>query len=153
MKNEIERKFLVKGCFPYSNIKKVNDIVQGYLFNRGGYSIRVRQSSSNGSTLTLKCPRRGITRKEMEIEIGVTLSSFLLKLCVSKIEKSRIKLLSSLTGVFWEVDIFHNLISPLTLAEIELPHETEIFVLPDWLGEEVSYCENYYNDHLIKLVK
>jgi len=36
----------------------------------------------------------------------------------------------------------------LILAEIELKNENDLVYLPDWLGEEVTGDERYYNSYL-----
>ena len=47
----------------------------------------------------------------------------------------------------WEIDF----ISPdLVIAEIELEDINEEFELPDWVGLEITDCEEYYNNNLAK---
>ncbi len=36
------------------------------------------------------------------------------------------------------------------MAEIELTHADESFDVPDWIGEEVTDDERYYNIYLLK---
>jgi len=36
------------------------------------------------------------------------------------------------------------------MAEIELKSETDLFEKPEWLGEEVTNDERYYNAYLSK---
>jgi adenylate cyclase len=50
----------------------------------------------------------------------------------------------------WEVDEFHGENKGLTLAEIELSAENEAFEIPEWIGEEVTGDERYFNANLIK---
>jgi CYTH domain-containing protein len=47
------------------------------------------------------------------------------------------------------VDQFHGKNKGLTIAEIELQNEEEVFEKPDWLGEEVTGKPEYYNSNLI----
>jgi CYTH domain-containing protein len=51
----------------------------------------------------------------------------------------------------FEVDEFYGDNSGLTLAEVELKDETESFIKPEWLGEEVTGDRRYYNSCLTKL--
>ena len=48
----------------------------------------------------------------------------------------------------WEVDEFLGANAGLIVAEIELPSESTEFARPDWLGEEVTDDERYYNFNL-----
>ncbi|OAV65470.1 hypothetical protein Barb4_03341 [Bacteroidales bacterium Barb4] len=48
------------------------------------------------------------------------------------------------------MDVFHGANEGLVLAEIELEAEDEPFTLPDWIGEEVTGDERYYNAMLAK---
>ncbi len=50
---------------------------------------------------------------------------------------------------FWEVDVFHDNLAPLIVAEIELSTEAEVFEFPEWIGREVSDDTEYYNSRLI----
>ena len=53
-------------------------------------------------------------------------------------------------GKIWEVDEFHADNEGLTVAEIELDDENEIFEKPPWLGEEVTDDYRYLNSNLAK---
>ena len=50
----------------------------------------------------------------------------------------------------WEVDEFLGANKGLLVAEIELAAEDELFLLPDWIGAEVTGEARYYNSSLIK---
>ena len=50
----------------------------------------------------------------------------------------------------YEVDEFFGENEGLFLAEIELQSEDEAFEKPDWLGEEVTNNEKYYNSFISK---
>ena len=49
----------------------------------------------------------------------------------------------------WEVDVFHDNLAPLIVAEIELSTEDEVFEFPECIGREVSDDTEYYNSRLI----
>jgi CYTH domain-containing protein len=48
------------------------------------------------------------------------------------------------------VDIFEGENKGLIIAEIELSEANEMFQKPNWLGEEVTGDERYYNAYLSK---
>ena len=50
----------------------------------------------------------------------------------------------------WEVDEFFGENSGLVLAEIELEDPDQRFILPPWVGAEVSLDPRYYNASLVK---
>ena len=50
----------------------------------------------------------------------------------------------------FEVDVFQGENEGLIIAEIELNSESETFEKPNWLGEEVTTDERYYNAYLSK---
>jgi adenylate cyclase len=50
----------------------------------------------------------------------------------------------------WEVDVFGGENEGLVVAEIELGSEEEVFVLPEWVGREVSGDVRYYNAMLAR---
>ena len=54
------------------------------------------------------------------------------------------------TPLFLELDIFHNDLAPLILAEIEFPDEetANTYPAPQWLGEDVTFSSAYHNSTL-----
>ena len=50
----------------------------------------------------------------------------------------------------FEVDVFHGVLAPLVIAEVELRSEDESFLRPDWLGDEVSHDPQYRNSELVQ---
>lgn len=151
MSQEIERKFLV-----LSNdfIAKAydNDIIkQGYLSSDPNRSVRVRLKGENAYlTIKGKSSEDGISRYEWEREIKVSDAEELLLLCEPGIiEKIRYYVLVG-ENVF-EVDIFWGDNDGLVVAELELASEDEQFTCPDWLGEEVTGDDRYYNASLAKV--
>jgi len=48
----------------------------------------------------------------------------------------------------FEVDVFSGENEGLIVAEIELQSENETFTKPNWLGDEVTTEEKYYNAYL-----
>ena len=149
MANEIERKFLVKGEF--KNIaSKETRIVQGYLSSVPERTVRVRIKGDKGF-ITIKGigNTSGASRYEWEKEIPTSEVEELLKICEpGVIDKTRY--LVKVDNHTFEVDEFYGENQGLTVAEIELSTESEAFVKPEWLGDEVTGDTKYYNSMLMK---
>lgn len=147
---EIERKFLVKSSDFKEQAFAQNQIAQGYLSSLPERTVRVRIKGKKGF-LTIKGigHHSGMSRFEWENEIPLDEAQELLKLCEKgKIEKTRYEIKAG-KHVF-EVDEFYGENEGLIMAEIELESETESFEKPEWLGEEVTNDERYYNAYLSK---
>jgi adenylate cyclase len=145
---EIERKFLVKSNDFRTQAFIQNQIAQGYLSSNPERTVRVRIKGNKGF-LTIKGigNASGMSRFEWEKEIPVDEAKQLLNLCESgKIEKTRFDI--KVGKYIFEVDEFFGDNEGLIIAEIELSSENEIFEKPDWLGEEVTNDERYYNAYL-----
>lgn len=91
-----------------------------------------------------------IRRHEFEYEIPLHDAEFMLmNMCQgSPIIKTRH--LVDIDRHTWEIDEFHGDNLGLIIAEIELSHESDIFVRPDWLGDEVSSQSRYFNMALVE---
>lgn len=146
---EIERKFLVKGDFlPF--VKKKERIVQAYLCSSIERTVRVRLKGES-AYITIKGPSNGngFSRSEFEYPIPLSNAEEILHLCDSgRIEKVRHYIPSG--NHTFEVDVFYGSHEGLILAELELESENEIYEKPDWLGEEVTGDERYYNAYLAR---
>lgn len=147
---EIERKFLVKSADFKEQAFTQNKIAQGYLSAVPERTVRVRIKGNKGF-LTIKgiSQQGGMTRFEWENEIPLNEAQELLKLCEKgKIEKTRFEIKSGNHVI--EVDEFYGENEGLIMAEVELASEEETFEKPEWLGEEVTNDERYYNAYLSK---
>ncbi|WP_163400864.1 CYTH domain-containing protein [Flavobacterium fluviatile] len=147
---ETERKFLVKSNAFKAQAFAQNKIAQGYLSSIPERTVRIRIKGERGF-LTIKgiSQQGGMSRFEWENEIPLDEAQELLKLCEKgKIEKTRFEILSG--KHIFEVDEFYGENEGLVMAEIELESETESFEKPDWLGDEVTNDERYYNAYLSK---
>jgi adenylate cyclase len=147
---EIERKFLVNSEKWEQEEKPSGEIFrQGYLLTDPAKTIRVRQTSTKGF-LTIKGISVGPTRAEYEYEIPFEEAKELLdQFAVSELSKIRYKI--SVDHHIWEVDVFFGENEGLIVAEIELKSEDESFKIPDWIGQEVTGEEKYYNSNLTQL--
>lgn len=144
---EIERKFLVKGDYK-TFVHNSEEIVQGYLSSVPERSVRIRIKGEK-AFLTIKgiSNQSGATRFEWEKEISVCEAKDLIKLCEPGIIDKVRHYIPNGHRMF-EVDVFRGDNEGLVLAEIELGDEDEEFSKPDWLGEEVTGDNRYYNSSL-----
>ena len=143
---EIERKFLVKEK-PLSIAKRSLKINQGYIINEKSKVIRVREKGDD-YFLTIKGNNIGISRLEYDFPISKEdAKELIFHFCkTTLIEKTRHYIEHK--GHTWEVDEFHGKNNGLIVAEIELESEDDKFEIPDWVGEEVTQDDRYYNMNL-----
>ena len=149
MAQEIERKFLVDGDFR-SSVRSTVRIVQGYLSSVPERTVRVRVKGDRGF-ITVKGigSASGASRYEWEKEIPVAEADELLELCEPGVI-SKNRHMVDVGGHTFEVDEFFGDNEGLVVAEVELSSEDESFVMPQWLGEEVTGDMRYYNSMLMK---
>lgn len=146
---EIERKFLVKQE-EWDQLQKPSgqEIIQGFLSKNKDLVVRIRVAGAE-AWITIKGKTSGISRSEYEYQIPLKDAKAMLDEFTNKqIRKTRY--LIEFEAKKWEVDVFHNKLSGLIIAEIELESEEEKVTLPPWVGEEVSHNPNYYNAVLIE---
>lgn len=147
MAKEIERKFLVSGEYKHL-AKKQTQIKQGYLSSNPNRSVRIRITNEE-AFITIKgiSNDAGTTRFEWEKKIDLKDAQNLFELCEpGKIEKTRYYITEG--NHIFEVDEFYNENEGLIIAEVELKSENEYFSKPQWLGEEVTGDNRYYNSQL-----
>ncbi len=147
---EIERKFLVLSDDYKRFAKSRNRIAQGYLNSDPERTVRIRIRSEAGFlTIKGKSNETGMTRFEWETELSLTEAKPLMELCEpGVIDKIRYEV--EFDGHLFEVDEFFGDNEGLVIAEIELRSEDEHFDKPDWLGDEVTADNRYYNSYLSK---
>ncbi len=147
---EIERKYLVNSLDFKNEYFKKSEIAQGYISSNPERTVRIRIKADKGFlTIKGKGNESGATRLEWEKEIQVDEARELLKLCEKGIiEKTRYEVKSGNHIV--EVDVFYGENDGLIIAEIELENENETIIKPNWLGDEVTNDEKYYNAYLSK---
>lgn len=150
MKQEIERKFLVKNdAFKKESFNQTK-IVQGFLSTVPERTVRIRIKGDKGF-ITVKGigNKSGTSRFEWEKEISIQDATDLLKISEpGVIDKTRFNVKSG--EHTFEVDEFYGENEGLTVAEVELSAEDENFNKPSWLGEEVTGQVKYYNSMLMK---
>ncbi len=145
---EIEYKFLVDKE-QWESIEKPipSRIVQGFIAKKPECVVRVRIKSDK-AFLTIKGKSEGISRSEFEYAIPVSEAEEMLSLFTEKvIRKDRYEILHA--GRTWEIDVFHEKLEGLIIAECEVESEMIKPVLPQWVTEDVSTDPEYYNAVLI----
>lgn len=149
MNYEIERKFLVVGDYK-SHAFNHYRIVQGYLSSVLERVVRIRiQGDTAYLTIKSTVSDTEFTRYEWEREISLEDAEEMLKFCEKEIiEKTRY--LIKVGAHLFEVDEFYGNNQGLVVAEVELASEDEVFEKPDWLGQEVTSENRYYNSMLVK---
>ncbi len=150
---EIERKFLLRNDNWKSLVTETHVIKQGYL--QSGLdasqksSVRIRISNKQAN-INIKSVELSTIRQEFEYDIPLHDAEQMLSTLCSDviIEKTRYHV--PFASHLWEVDIFAGANDGLEMAEIELLSIDETFEIPEWIGEEVSNDERYYNIYLLK---
>ena len=144
---EIERKYLLRNN-DWRSLGDPVSYVQGYLVANGELTVRIRIAGTKGF-VTIKGNSYGFARKEFEYQIPMDEALELLKMCtLPLIEKYRTRILYN--DKIWEVDEFEGENKGLIIAEIELNSEDEAFLIPSWIGQEVTGDIRYFNSHLAK---
>lgn len=145
---EIERKFLVKSLPENLEQYPQKEIEQGYLCTNP--VIRIRRSNDN-YILTYK--GKGLmVREEHEHPLtGEAFEHLKTKIDGRLIHKTRYNIPYQ-DNFTIELDIFHDELAPLVLAEVEFNSEEEAlaFLPPDWFGEDVTQSTEYHNSNLSK---
>ncbi len=147
MGKEIERKFLVDQSSLPSDINGT-EYSQSYISINESGVVRVRIKEET-AVLTIKSGGLEISRDEFEYEIPLEDAKALQNIFNNEIiYKTRYNIIYK--GKKWEVDQFHKQNKGLWIAEIELESKEESFDVPEWVLEEVTGDEKYYNSNLSK---
>lgn len=149
MAAEIERKYLVDRARWKASKRSIHSshtITQGYLSKASTHNVRIR-ILDNSAVITIKGKKQGITRPEFEYSIPVKDAKVLLQMCDQPLTH-KIRHYIQIGAHLWSVDEFKGLNKGLLLAEVELGKETEKFVAPDWILDEVTHDRRYSNTYL-----
>lgn len=143
---EIEHKYLViNNSFKELAVTK-HHITQGYLSKVPERTVRIRIINDKGF-ITVKGKNEGDRRIEFEYEIPVDDARSLMTLCMPGIiEKYRY--IVPFGGYIWEIDEFLGERYGLTIAEIEIPSSDSEYLIPNFIGENVTGNPIYYNSNL-----
>ena len=149
---EIERKFLLKNDDWKALVTKTHSITQGYLQTgldaSHKSSVRIRISDDKAD-INIKSVDLTMIRQEFEYEIPLADAKQLLSTLCDENHIIKTRYHVPYASHVWEIDIFEGANEGLRMAEIELDHIDEDFEIPDWIAEEVSDDERYYNIYLI----
>ena len=142
---EIERKFLIAMMPDNLPGYPHHEIEQGYLCTDP--VIRIRRQDDD-YILTYKSG--GLLARE---EYNLPLNAHAYRHLREKTDGRRIsktRYLIPLDPYTIELDVFHEDLSPLVLAEVEFEsiEAAQSFVPPDWFGEDVTYDGRYHNSYL-----
>jgi adenylate cyclase len=145
---EIERKFLLASDAWRVEVTESVPMVQVYIALSERCQIRLRRNAT-AAYLTVKGARSGLSRTEVETEVGVEFADAILAaglFVVPPIVKTRhLVPAGSLT---FEIDEYARENAGLIVAELELPAEDTEVPRPAWLGEDVSHEPRYRNLNL-----
>ncbi len=150
---EIERKFLVidDSWRTDSEGRPIAGVPyrQGYLTTANETTVRVRLQGSE-ARLTIKGKTRGLSRAEYEYSIPADDANEMLSNLCQKPLIEKVRYRREECGLIWEIDEFAGDNSGLIVAEVELESEDQHVSLPQWVGQEVSADDRYYNVNLVK---
>jgi adenylate cyclase len=142
---EIERKFLVTDRSIISDSAGTS-IAQGYLKIGNSRSVRVRLST-NGCTIAVKGSAGQVVRSEVEEAISEELAIELLAASEPNVvTKMRYPIVHG--AHLWTIDEFQDDNRGLLIAEIELDHPRDEFVMPSWADRDVTEDVRYFNEYL-----
>jgi len=144
---EIERKFLVKTSAWRDQVTRSERLRDGLIARDDDLKVRVR-SYGDRTTLCVKSARKGISRDEFEYEIPADHASAIFAHCAGRVLEKTRHYVPGVTGT-WEVDVYHGVLEGIVIAEIELPSESTIVSLPDWVGEEITGDPSYSTTTLL----
>lgn len=113
------------------------------------WTVRIRFRDES-TTLTLKGRRTNATATELEWAIERDLALQIVAQREHPFIEKRRYLWNGVDGYVWEVDEFEGELSPLVLAEVELPSEDTSVELPAWLGEEITGDHSWSNASLAR---
>lgn len=145
---EIERKFLIKEIPVSLDAYKCRIIEQAYL--NTAPVVRIRQDNED-YYLTYKS-KGFLEREEYNLPLDKESYEHLrTKADGIIITKKRYEIPFNDTLTI-ELDIFEGAHAGLILAEVEFSsrEEAELFIAPDWFGEDVTYEAKYSNSNLSK---
>ena len=143
---EIERKFLIQKLeeLPFSPFNHPHkELEQGYLCTAP--VVRIRREDDD-YVLTYKS--KGLMKEKVDGRIIHKTRYVIPMSCVCPENADFCS-----TPLFLELDIFHDDLAPLILAEIEFPDEetANTYPAPQWLGEDVTFSSAYHNSTLSRM--
>lgn len=143
---EIERKFLIKKLpenleqFPHLEIE------QAYLCKEP--VVRIRRENEH-YYMTYK--GKGLmVREEYNLPLSQEAYEHLKNKADGNVIHKTRYLIPEKNDLTIELDIFHDALAPLILAEVEFPTQEDAlsYVMPDWFQEDVTNNPSYHNSNM-----
>jgi adenylate cyclase len=139
---EVERKFLVANDGWKAKAVRCVFLRDGLLASGNGNKVRIRIADEK-ATVTIKGPRKSMSRAEFEYEIPASdAEAILTHMCQGHTLEKRRHFIEH-SNVTWEIDVYEGSLQGIVIAEIELRHESQKIELPDWIGQEVTRDPKY----------
>lgn len=165
MNQEIERKFAVRYLPENIKVERIEKIEQVFIYKDIKTIIRIRKIEENNKLYyiyTLKT-KSGIQQDKIgkqsnlyEIENEITKEEYeeLKQKKISNIINKIRMVIPIQSNLKVEIDIYEGYLQGFLTAEVEFPNEeaSNMFIKPDWLGEELGYKE-FSNQKLAKMTK
>ena len=130
-------------------IIRLDEETRAVFLSEKDWTVRIR-FRDECTTLTLKGRRRNATAAELEWSIERGLAEQVVVQREHPFVEKRRYLWDGVDGFVWEVDEFEGELSPLVLAEVELPSEDAAVEVPSWLGEEITGDHSWSNASLAR---
>jgi adenylate cyclase len=128
-------------------IIQLEEATRAVFLSEKDWTVRIRFRDER-TTLTHKGRRTNATAAELEWNIERALGLQIVAQREHPFVEKRRYLWNGVDGFVWEVDEFEGELSPLVLAEVELPAEDTSVELPAWLGEEITGDHSWSNASL-----
>lgn len=151
MASEIEHKYLVTDNSFIELAHKSTQIIQGYISRNKNATVRVRITDTQ-AFITIKGITINNTRPEYEYPIPVADAKEMIQNLCNNIVINKTRYYLTHDNKLWEIDVFHDRLEGLVVAEIELTANDESYTLPPFIGENVTTNPLYYNSNLINLI-
>jgi CYTH domain-containing protein len=144
---EIERKFLVKNDAWRAHVTHSERLRDGLVAREDEIKVRVRCYGER-TTLCVKGGRTGLSREEFEYDIPRDHAEAIFAHCAGRILEKTRHYVPGPAGT-WEIDVYHDALEGIVIAEIELASETAVVELPDWVGEEITGDPRYSKTRML----
>lgn len=144
---EIEHKFLVKTDEWRSQATECSEIRTFYLACNDSMEIRI--SHRHGRWIQCVKSQDMYERKEVWTVIPEEYAEALVKNFPMKSVR-KLRYIVPYGDLKWEIDEFLDDNAGLVIAELEVPSTTFVIDKPSWVGEDITFNLQYYNQYLAK---
>lgn len=151
MAKEIERKFLVKDMPSIANNNESYLIEQYYISTNPEIRLRMVQNLNNNQVNYYMTQKSDGTEVREEIETEVDKSFYINnqeKMIGHMIRKTRTRIPLE-NKLIAELDVYHGIDLRVVEVEFKNKSEADVFIPPQWFGEEVTDDKQYKNKNLV----